>query len=162
MIKAQSRTACFLWLDLIGENSPSLFKAAIILALTSKNKNKPHTVFKSDGTMDGSLNSPKYCSYFQSWYDNANKCCFFSCKYTQFNRQIHFILILNTFIFYTWLGSRQIFVAAPAPDFFFKRLQLLIFFPSGSGSGSWYFFSSGSGSGSGSLAKYYFPLKLVR
>ena len=38
------------------------------------------------------------------------------------------------------------FQAAPAPDFFPKRLRLLIFFPSGSGSGSWYFFSSGSGS----------------
>ena len=32
------------------------------------------------------------------------------------------------------------------PDFFFKRIRLLIFFSSSSG--SWYFFSSGSGSGS--------------
>ena len=40
-------------------------------------------------------------------------------------------------------GSWFFFQAAPAPDFFLKRLRLLIFFSSGSGSR---FFSSGSGS----------------
>ena len=55
----------------------------------------------------------------------------------------HWILIRRA-------GEPANFLAAPAPppDFFFKRLRLLIVFPRGSG--SWYFFSSGSGSGSGS------------
>ena len=37
-------------------------------------------------------------------------------------------------------GEPANFSSAPAPDFFFKRLRLLIFFPSGSGSVIWYFF----------------------
>ena len=43
---------------------------------------------------------------------------------------------------YIRAGEPAIFLSAPAPalDFFFKRLRLLIFFPSGSGFGSWYFF----------------------
>ena len=41
----------------------------------------------------------------------------------------------------TRAGELANFLAAPAPDFFFKRLRLrlLIFFPSRSGSSSWYF-----------------------
>ena len=60
---------------------------------------------------------------------------------------------------------------APAPDFFFKRLQLLIFFPSGSG--SCFFFKLLRLQGDKntrlrlltiglSLPKYSFPHKLVR
>ena len=65
-------------------------------------------------------------------------------------------------------GEPANFLAAPAPDFFFKRLRLLIFFPSGSG--SWFFFRAAPApriqkqpapTGSGSLAKYSFS-KLVR
>ena len=37
-------------------------------------------------------------------------------------------------------GEPANFFPAPAPHFFFKRLRLLIFFPSGSGSGSRFFF----------------------
>ena len=40
--------------------------------------------------------------------------------------------------------------SAPAPDFYFKQLQLLNFFPSGSGS---WFFLSGSGSDSDSCSE---------
>ena len=37
-------------------------------------------------------------------------------------------------------GEPDIFLVAPAPDFFFKRLMLLLFSPSGSGCGSIFFF----------------------
>ena len=55
MIKAQVERLVFydlIWLERILQ---VFFKAAIVLALTSKTKTKPHTVFNSDGTMAGSL-----------------------------------------------------------------------------------------------------------
>ena len=73
----------------------------------------------------------------------------------------------------TRAGEPANFLAASPLTFFFKRLRLLIFSPSGPG--PWYFFSSGSGSGSKgpkktapapdywfSSAKYSFPRKLER
>ena len=45
------------------------------------------------------------------------------------------------------------FFAAPAPDFFSKRLQLLVFFSSGSGSKEPKTTGSGSGSGSPALVR---------
>ena len=57
--------------------------------------------------------------------------------------------------FFSGSGSRLFFQAAPAPDFFPKRLRLLVFFSSGSGS------KGPKTPGSGSLAKYSFLRKLV-
>ena len=77
-------------------------------------------------------------------------------------------------------GEPANFFPAPAPDFFFKRLRLLIFFPSGSGSGPWFVFQAARLRLQGakntllrpapapapdywlSLPKYSFPHKLVR
>ena len=74
----------------------------------------------------------------------------------------------------TRAGEPVNFLAAPAPDFFFKRLRLLIFSPSGFS--SWFFFKRLRLQGAKntwlrpapapdywlSLPKYSFPHKLVR
>ena len=67
-------------------------------------------------------------------------------------------------------GEPANFLAAPAPDFFFKRLRLRLLIFSPSGSGSWYFFRAAPAprgqkhpvpTGSGSLAKYSFLRKKI-